>query len=102
MIWAILVDEFRRAEDISVGEAEMVPEQGEAGLEIGHRRNLPDMRAGREIITVEKDIVRDRARLAADEGIEAPIAGYPARIDVIGAGVEVDMRRAVIDAEIAP
>src|SRR5258708_4916405 len=96
------MDEFRAGVDQGIGQPQMPPEKGRAHLRVADRRDLLHMRAGFEIVAVEKDVVGDGARLPADEKIDAPIAGGQAlEVEVFGAGVEVDMRRPVIDAQIA-
>src|SRR6185312_4619237 len=98
-----LMHEFRAAVDERVGQPHMPPEEGRAGLGVADRGDLLDMRARFEVVAVEEDIMRDGARLAADEAIDAPIAGAQAlEGEIFGAGVVVDMRRPVIDAQIAP
>src|ERR1044072_5318898 len=83
-----------------VGEGETIPGNRRAHVEIANEDVFVDMAAVLPGVTIEKDIVRNRAAIDADENVPAKRAFLP-WLQVIGAGqARVDPRRSEIIRQI--
>src|ERR1700680_1980258 len=101
VVGRVLVREFLASVDVGVCEAEVAPGARDAALEVADQWQLLDAGARLEAVAVEEDVAGDGPAFGPQEGIEADALHVRAiRVDVVGASVQIDMRRAVVDAQV--
>src|ERR1051326_1243907 len=88
--------------DVGVGEAPVAPGARKAALEVADQRPLVHAPARLEAVAIEEDVARDGSPLGTEEGIEADALDVSAvGVDVLGTVIVIDMRRAIVDAQVS-